>query len=79
MAFSCIQNLQCLGIVADVSRIYPVPVDYKMPQFPDLKFDFDKDFGREEFLLLLYDIKVSYNCNCIPLIRILHISFLTTK
>jgi hypothetical protein len=70
--------------VADVSRIYPVPVDYKMPQFPDLKFDYDKDFGREEFLLLLYDIKVSFNCTCIivyhkALIRILHISFLTTK
>jgi len=49
------------GIVADVSRIYPVPVDYKMPQLPDLKFDFDKDFGREDFLLLLYDIKDPMN------------------
>ncbi len=53
------------GIVADVSRTYQVPVDYFMPQFPDLKFDYDQDLAGENFILLLFDIKDPMNLGAI--------------
>ena len=53
------------GIVADVSRKYQTPVDYFMPQFPDLKFDYDQDLAEENFILLLFDIKDPMNLGAI--------------
>jgi len=53
------------GVAADVSRMYPVPIDFKMPQFPDLKFDYNRDFEGEKFILLLYNIQDPMNLGAI--------------
>eukprot|EP00088_Acartia_fossae_P067237 TRINITY_DN8382_c0_g1_i7.p1 TRINITY_DN8382_c0_g1~~TRINITY_DN8382_c0_g1_i7.p1 ORF type:complete len:313 (-),score=35.80 TRINITY_DN8382_c0_g1_i7:318-1256(-) len=44
------------GIVADVSKMYPIPIDYKMPQFPELTYDYGRDLEGEKFVLLMYNI-----------------------
>ena len=42
--------------MADVSKMYPIPIDYKMPQFPQLNYDYKKDFEGEKFILLMFNI-----------------------
>jgi len=49
------------GIVADVSRLHHIPLDYKMPQVDGDSFDYEQHLSSERFVLLLYGVRDPMN------------------